>query len=475
MISLHAAGITDVGRVRQGNEDALHVGDSVFAVADGMGGHQAGEVASALALEPIATLDGRVFGDVEEAREALVDAVVEANRSVVDAAAHDNALSGMGTTLTAALFEGRRLHVAHVGDSRAYLLRDGVVVQLTRDHTFVQQLLDDGRITADEVATHPHRSVITRAIGARADVEVDLETIELRHDDAVLLCSDGLSGVVAESTIAELLTSQMTPSEIVSALVDEANAAGGPDNITAVLLTVVAPRTAAAADATAPDGDAEGAGPDDTADLPAVEAPAGATVTGDDDASEVGEGEQDETGDGPRGPQPPMVIRPDGNAGRMRPLPGPGPDESLVVDPAVRRRRIAGAVVAVATVLGIVLGGGRWLLSRSYYVGLDGGDVVVYRGIPAALGPLDLSWVHEETGLQAEQLPSEQVRNLEEGIAAVDAGDARDLVRRLRAAADAEQADDEQAVSDTDAGATDAPSDATDTGASPSPTPDATP
>ncbi len=385
MIRLHAAGLTDVGQVRAGNEDAMHVGDSVFAVADGMGGHAAGEVASALALEPIAGLDGRVFGDDQQARKALEDAVVEANRVVVQAAEHDDTLHGMGTTLTAALFEGRRLHVAHVGDSRAYLLRQGKVTQLTRDHTFVQQLIDDGTITEAEAATHPHRSVVTRAIGTSAQVEIDLETLDLASGDAVLLCSDGLSGVVDDDHIADLMTSDLTPEETVTELVEAANEAGGPDNITAVLLTMMS-------------------------DLP----------------------------DEPRRAAGPLVIRPDSDAGPARILPGPGPDESVVVDPVARRRRLASIVIGVAVVLGLLFGGGRWLLSRSYYVGLDEQLVAIYQGVPASLGPIELSWVVEETALRVEDVPQFQQPLLEQGIPAVDRRDARNIVDSIRAAGEAE-------------------------------------
>ena len=478
MIGLHAAGITDVGQVRSGNEDSLHVGDSVFAVADGMGGHRAGEVASALALEPIAALDGRVFGDVDEARAALGDAVVDANRTVVDAAAHDSSLSGMGTTLTAALFEGRRLHVAHVGDSRAYLLRDGDVVQLTRDHTFVQQLLDDGRITEDEVATHPHRSVITRAIGAQKHVEVDMQTIDLRDGDAVLLCSDGLSGPVEEDRIAELLRSDLAPAAVVTALVDAANDAGGPDNITAVLLTVVTTREDAAPVApvvpaarapedepttghdvitggdSPPPGGATGtvAGVTATPGADPLGEPTGAEAaevgpdTALDDSVEDGTGQPSigDAGDAPP-PRSALLIRPDGDAGAFRPLPGPGPDESVVVDPALRRRRIASIVVAVAIVLGLLIGGGRWLLSRSFFVGVEGDRVVIYNGIPAELGPIEMSWVVEETGLGTDQLSAAQLEQLESGIAAANATDARGIVAGYREAAEAtgdEGADD---------------------------------
>lgn len=442
MIRLHAAGLTDVGQAREGNEDAMHVGDSVFAVADGMGGHAAGEVASTLALQPIADLDGRVFGDNEQARSALEDAVVEANRIVVEAAETDDALQGMGTTLTAALFEGRRLHLAHVGDSRAYLLRQGRVTQLTRDHTFVQQLVDDGSITEAEAATHPHRSVVTRAIGTSTEVKIDLETLDLASGDAVLLCSDGLSGVVDDDRIAELLTSDRTPEQTVTELVRAANRAGGPDNITAVLLTMVADRDGPAAGAAAGPADDAGAEP-----------------------GEVRDGDQ--AGARPADALGPLVIRPDSDAGPARVLPGPGPDESIVVDPVARRRRIASIVIGISVVLGLLIGGGRWLLSRSYFVGLDGQQVVIYQGVPAELGPLSLAWVVEETSLHIEDVPEFQRPLLEQGMAAINRGDARDQVDALREAGEAEG---QRPTSD---GASPSP-DAT-LSPSPSPDPDAGP
>src|SRR5690625_3176943 len=155
-----AVGASDVGRVREGNEDALLMRDNVFAVADGMGGHLAGEVASATALEPIAALDGTVFSEAADAAAALSHAVVQANETVSELAEHNPSYRGMGTTLTAAMVEGRRLHIAHVGDSRAYLLRAGQFSQMTDDHTLVQHLVNEGQITREEAATHPQRSII---------------------------------------------------------------------------------------------------------------------------------------------------------------------------------------------------------------------------------------------------------------------------------------------------------------------------
>jgi len=395
---LNAVGATTTGMIRAINQDAHHVGDSVFAVADGMGGHSGGEVASVTALEPIARLDGRVFGSPEEAAEALGRSVQEANARVVTTAEGDPELQGMGTTLTAALFEGRRLHVAHVGDSRAYLLRDGEVGQLTRDHTFVQQLLDDGSISPEEAASHPHRSVVTRAIGVEAEVDVDLLTIDLRPGDQVLLCSDGLSGVIPGGTLRDLLRSGRPADEVVRALLGAADAAGSPDNVTAVLL-------------------------------------------------QVGES-----------PREPVRIRPDADAAPLRPLPGPGPDESLVPDVRERRRRIGAVVVGVAVVVGLVGGGGRWLLSRSYYVGLQEERVAIYQGIPVQVGPFELGWVDTETSLRLDQLAPYQRTSVAEGIAAVDRTDAQRIVDRLREEGlveDAEDARDEATGGGTTGGSDD--------------------
>jgi serine/threonine protein phosphatase PrpC len=231
-----ATGLTDVGRVREANEDAYFVGTVVVAVADGMGGHLAGEVASAMALEPVRALDGTHFDDGADAVEALRDAVVRANDAVSQKAEDDPAYRGMGTTLTAAIIEGRRVHLAHVGDSRAYLLRGDRFSQLTDDHTLVQHLVDEGQITPEEAATHPQRSIITRAIGVSRDIEVDTVSLELDPGDQLLLCSDGLTGVISDADIAAELSRGDDADAVLARLVEAANRGGGPDNITAVLL-----------------------------------------------------------------------------------------------------------------------------------------------------------------------------------------------------------------------------------------------
>jgi len=229
---------TDVGRVRSGNEDSYFCGRTVFAVADGLGGHQGGEVASAAAVEPLAALDGRELADPDEAAEALAAAIREGNAAILDRAAGDPGLWGMGTTVTAAARAGdHHLQLAHVGDSRAYLLRDGSLAQLTTDHTVVAELVRRGRLTPEQAAIHPERSILTRAVGLDPRVPVDTpDPLELHDGDQVLLCSDGLTEAVDDDRIAELLSAAGDGDAACRSLIDAANAAGGPDNITVVLL-----------------------------------------------------------------------------------------------------------------------------------------------------------------------------------------------------------------------------------------------
>ncbi|HXF37986.1 MAG TPA: Stp1/IreP family PP2C-type Ser/Thr phosphatase, partial [Actinomycetota bacterium] len=218
---------TDIGRARERNEDGLLVEPPFFAVADGMGGHRGGDVASRLALEAL-----------REGDRALAERVREANRRVYERSMLDRAVAGMGTTLTAAVLEGDRLRLAHVGDSRAYLLRDGRLRRLTEDHTLVHRMVTRGQLTEEEAAEHPYRSVLTRALGTEPDVAVDEAVVEVRAGDRLLLCTDGLTGMLPESRVAEILRSVRDPQEAADRLVDEANEAGGLDNITVIVLEV---------------------------------------------------------------------------------------------------------------------------------------------------------------------------------------------------------------------------------------------
>ena len=232
---------TDVGLARSGNEDSHLRGRTVFAVADGLGGHQGGEVASAMAVEPLAALDGRAFADAGQAAEVLAEAIGEANLAILRRARSDPELWGMGTTVTAAAVAGDRvLQLAHVGDSRAYLLRaDAPLRQLTTDHTVVQEAVARGLLTRQQAAVHPQRGVVTRAVGLDPQLPVDLpEPLELEPGDQVLLCTDGLTEVVDDERIAAVLASQADGDDACSALIAAANQGGGPDNVTVVLLRV---------------------------------------------------------------------------------------------------------------------------------------------------------------------------------------------------------------------------------------------
>lgn len=226
------ASATDTGLVRSNNEDAVAPRDMgmetapfVVGVADGMGGHTGGEVASRIALDTALDLDGDV-----------VQRVRAANRAVLDAARRDPSLTGMGTTLTLGRFDGDQVDIGHVGDSRAYLLRDGEMEQVTTDHSLMSEMLSRGEISPEEAAVHPYRSVITRAIGLQADVPVDHEQRRLRSGDRMLFCSDGLTGMVDMEHIREILEEDRHPTEAVWSLIEAANAAGGADNISVVVV-----------------------------------------------------------------------------------------------------------------------------------------------------------------------------------------------------------------------------------------------
>jgi PPM family protein phosphatase len=237
-LQLRSAAVTDRGLVRSANQDAVYAGSRLLAVADGMGGMAAGDLAGAIVIETIGPLDG------EHADGRLVDAlrgvIEQASARIRDAVAEDPTRDGMGTTLTALLCSatGTEVALGHVGDSRAYLLRDEVLQQMTKDDTFVQMLVDEGVITADQASSHPRRAVVTQALQGDP-VEPAYSTMTPRHGDRWLLCSDGLSNVVREETIAEVLAGVPDRADAAHRLVDLARRAGGPDNITVIVADLV--------------------------------------------------------------------------------------------------------------------------------------------------------------------------------------------------------------------------------------------
>ena len=361
---------TDVGRVREGNEDSYMVREPLFAVADGMGGHQGGEVASKLALDTLReTTDGT----------ALAQAVQDANRAVFEQAGRDPALAGMGTTLTAFLADGDTLRLAHVGDSRAYLLRDGVLQRITTDHTVVEGLVEKGELTAQEATIHPQRSILTRAIGVDGEVQVDQASIQPRPGDRLLLCSDGLTGMVDEADIQRILEEYADPQAAAEALVDAANEAGGQDNITAVVVDVA---------------DAE---PDPHAQATPTE-----TVSAE-----------------------------------------PRRTERFAVGERRRRwpwKALAWTVAVLVLVAGGLIAAKRLFVDRLWFVGVSGANVALYRGIPAEPLGLDLSTLVEETAIPADQATQlAEYRDLEEGITAESEEEARSIIAQIQADVDAQQ------------------------------------
>lgn len=395
---LRYAAQSDVGLIRAGNEDSGFAGPRLLAIADGMGGPAAGEVASAVAIATISQLDADEPG--ADLLTVLRGATLAANGEVSDMIAGDMMLDGMGTTLTALLFAGGRVAVAHVGDSRAYLLRDGELVQITHDHTLVQSLIDDGRLSEDEASSHPQRSLITRAVDGRGDLEPDLMIREARVGDRYLLCSDGLSGVVSRDTIASTLA-EGTPEEAVGTLVRLALRGGGPDNITAIVADLV----------------------DDAA--PSVPVVLGA-------AAESGQGR-------PRAE--PDTSSAAGRAAAVARSADPGQEPEP--EPAPHRRRpaevlkgLGKGVLVSASLVGvlalIVLGG--WLYARSqYFVGLNtSNQVTVFRGVSGSVAGVSLSTEDVTSDLTAAELTPAMRSSVEQGIDATSRSDALQILQRLK-------------------------------------------
>lgn len=247
-MKLKSTGKTDIGRSREHNEDSMLVfkKKGLFAVCDGLGGHSAGEVASALAVKCIKEIVQKrpaipkEFHEKVSAKTRLLGwAISEANRIIHEQAQADPTRAGMGTTATAAWFHGIRVSVAHVGDSRAYLFREGKFTQVTEDHSFVAEQVRAGLLTPEEAEHSLHRNVITRALGTQQSVQVDVYEHEVKPGDKFLLCSDGLTGVISDTELKLMIEKAKDPKTLCASFIDEANARGGPDNITAVVIYIL--------------------------------------------------------------------------------------------------------------------------------------------------------------------------------------------------------------------------------------------
>jgi protein phosphatase len=388
---------SDRGLVRQNNQDAVYAGPRLLALADGMGGHAAGEVASSLVISALAPLDEDQPGD--DLLAELREATFEGNAAITRHVAESPDLEGMGTTLTAILFAGTRLGLVHVGDSRCYQLRDGGFTQITKDDTFVQSLIDEGRITEDEAHTHPQRSLLLRAITG-AEVEPSLTIREARAGDRYLLCSDGLSGPVSDETLAQTLREYADPRACADRLIELALRGGGPDNITCIVADVL-------------------------------------DVEFGDDAPIIGGAAGDGSDDG--------VLSPDTSAGRASAttLPRALPRRVEPVAPAEpdgpHRRTAVRIGLAVAALLVVLVVGG--LLARSwvmqqYYVGTDSdaasAQIVIYQGVRGSVLGVPLQTVAQRSTITLSDLPEDARNNVRTGIPASDGlAGAQATLRRL--------------------------------------------
>jgi PPM family protein phosphatase len=378
-----SAGTTDAGRKRRRNEDAFVLEPPLFAVADGMGGAQAGEVASRLAAAAFREFHEADDLDPEERVTAIIQ---EANRRIYERAQSDAQVSGMGTTITAALYTPSSVALGHVGDSRAYRLRQGALEQLTDDHSLVADLVRSGRLSPEEADTHPQRSVITRALGTDPEVDVDTFTIPAEPGDVFLLCSDGLTTMIGEEEIVETIGRAASLEEATKALVKAANRAGGEDNVTVVLFSLAGAAEPLDDTMEAP---ADGRSDNDLEDTltgleaSALGATAPAAVLEREETTEVWGAVEDE-------PEP------------ERPR-------------AKRRwgRRIIWALVALTFAVAVIAAA-FWAISRANFIGADEeGNVVIYQGVPWGLGGgIDLYRARYVSRLQAVQLTAEERREL---------------------------------------------------------------
>ncbi|MCB9011099.1 MAG: Stp1/IreP family PP2C-type Ser/Thr phosphatase [Actinobacteria bacterium] len=362
---------SDTGRVRDHNEDRCFASADLVAVADGMGGALAGEVAAQVAVDAMEQVSTPIDA------MALKRAIEGANRAIRTMAARDAAKAGMGTTMTAVVVAGGHAEVIHVGDSRAYLWRDGTLTQLTDDHSVVAELVRRGTISQAEAEEHPHRNVITRALGAEAEVQVDRREIDVRSGDVLLLSSDGLHGEISDADIAGTLAEGGPLEDLARSLVDRANDAGGADNITVVLARI---------------GDGEPASalstnrPVDTAEFPVIEGARGAGTPG--RATTVIGGVRSSV---PEGAEPAR------SRGLLEPVEAP-------------RRRLSPLIAGVVAVVVLLGGATTWALSRAYSIEQGaGGTLWVREGI--ALGPIDLANDWQDTGIPAGEVADGPLRS----------------------------------------------------------------
>lgn len=400
----HSAAASHVGKIRSNNQDSGYAGRTLFVVADGMGGHAGGDVASSIATKRIIEAD-KTYPNAQDAEFALQAALIAANSQLAETVFEHAELTGMGTTVSALIVLDDEVAIAHIGDSRIYLFRDGELSQITVDHTFVQRLVDSGRITEAEAMVHPRRSVLMRVLGdVESSPEIDTSILATLPGDRWLLCSDGLTGVVSFNGIGSAMSSDATAQDLADRLVKESLDGGAPDNVTVVIVDI---------------GDGTGS---ERVDTPVVVGSA---------ASPLAFGEE---------------------PGRSRALRIPGlrlhpvrethfePDSQdylseLIEEDARRARRrkvswLVAIIVLVVAIVGTAALSYQWTQTR-YFVGVEGSTVAIYQGVQQDLGPIKLSSVYEDTDVELSSLRIYDRQQVEQTISARSLADAEKIIERL--------------------------------------------
>jgi serine/threonine protein phosphatase PrpC len=406
--TVKSAAVSNVGKIRANNQDSGYAGSYLFVVADGMGGHAGGDVASAIAIRRITEVD-RQYTSAHDAVFALQSALIAANSLLAETVFEHNELTGMGTTVSGIVRVGHQVAIAHIGDSRIYRLRGGKLEQISADHTFVQRLVDSGRITPEEAAVHPRRSVLMRVLGdVDAAPEIDTQVLDTAPGDRWLICSDGLSSYVSDDKIEHVLTTVSNTHEAADKLIKESLDAGAPDNVTVVILDV---------------DDA----PDSSMHIPPITVGSAASPLSFD---------SDNVRRSLRLPtlllHPLKATQPDPS--HFEPESEDYLDELILEDRRRARRRrvtwlVAIAVVVIAVVTGVILAY-QWTQAH-YYVGNDNGTVAIYRGVQQSIGPISLSTVYKKTDIALDQLPAFNQQQVRATINAADLSLAKEIVDRL--------------------------------------------
>ncbi len=399
--------VSHVGRIRANNQDSGYAGTQLFVVADGMGGHAGGDVASAIALKRVMEAD-KEYASANDAEFALHASLIAANSILAETVFEHPELTGMGTTVSAILRSGNELAIAHIGDSRIYLLRNGSLKQITADHTFVQRLVDSGRITQEEAAVHPRRSVLMRVLGdVDASPEIDTTVHDVLPGDRWLLCSDGLSSYVSDEKIEVVLTGLANTGQAADRLVKESLDQGAPDNVTVVLVDI-----------------------DDTPDSSASPV----MIVG---SAALPLSFEAETGRRPLR-LPTLLLHPlkstQQEDSHFEPESEEYLDELILEDRRRARRRrttwLVGAAIIVLVIIAALFVGYR-VTQTHYYVGSDGQTVAIYRGIEQDIGPISLHSVYQQTSIQLNDLSSYAKQSVVATISADNLGDAKRIVQRL--------------------------------------------